>query len=53
MTASLAPRGPQLVYSMEQDPKNWIKDYDPENNKEHQNIDMMKIHLDFWLNDNG
>merc|ERR1712154_175469 len=34
-------------------PKWWIKDYDPEHGEEHRNIDMKKIHLEFWLDSDG
>ena len=41
------------IYAIGQDPKNWIQDYDPVNNEQHKDVDMMKVHLDFWLDDKG
>ena len=33
-------------------PKWWVKDYD-EKNREHREMDMKKIHFDFWLDAEG
>ena len=41
------------VVGIGQNPKYWIKDYDPKNNVHHANIFMKEPHLDFWMDENG
>eukprot|EP01084_Bolivina_argentea_P093393 167969_1 len=41
------------VYGIAQNPKYWIKNYDPVNNLKHKNINMEEIHFDFWMDENG
>ena len=41
------------VVGIAQNPKYWIKDYEENKYTKYADIDMMKIHFDFWLDDNG
>merc|ERR1712154_16957 len=40
------------AFAVHRNPKWWIKDYDP-NNKDHRDMDMKKLHFEFWLDSEG
>ena len=37
-------------FAIGRDPKNWIKDYDE---NKYGDIDMEKVHFEFWMDENG